>query len=256
MKKLVVSVLNQKGGVGKTTVVTNLAHGLSKRGLRTLVIDIDPQANLSTYLLGKGQQESGIESCLIDRKSLSTVICNTGRDNLDIVTTGMTLARVKSSLEGDRIGGHEALRDCLKSALPDYDVVLIDNPADFDLLTLNSLMASTHYLIPVVPEYLPMQGVKLILDTVEKVSASLKKEPIDLVGCVPSMVDMRLAITKEAFSVLEKTFPEKVLPSIRINTRLKEAPAHSETVYEYEDKRGMEDFEVLVNDFIRRMELL
>ena len=246
----VISMVNHKGAQLKSSGTVNIGHGLANKGFRTLLIDLDFQANTTIYLLGE-IPENDISKCLIEKFSINDVLISTGRDNLFIVPSSERLAEADLTLQ-NQMNRERLLQHLLDPVLAHYDFILIDNAPNLSLLTINSLLTSTHYIIPVATEFLPLFGMKLIERTTEKVRDSFKIE-LPLLGIIPTMVDKRLKITSEILDVLNRNFPGMLMPEIRQNVRMKEAPAYNQTVYESGDSKGLKDFEDIVEDILIRL---
>jgi chromosome partitioning protein len=257
-KPCVISVLNAKGGVGKTTTTVNLGAGLALAGLKVLVIDIDLQANLTHSLIGGIAGETpSIAEALMYETGLEAMIQPTTTEGLYIVPAGETLTVVDINLAGV-MGREQVLKHCIAKTkdIESFDVVLIDNPPYMSLVTVNSLVASSHYLIPVSCEYLPMLGIKLLHESIEKIKSKLNPD-LSLLGVVLTMFDMREGITKQVEGILREELGADVFQTtIRINTKFKSAPVEKQTIFQYEaDKgKGSDDYSNLTAEVVARLQ--
>jgi chromosome partitioning protein len=253
-----IAIVNQKGGVGKTTVAVNLGAGLARLGRKVVVIDLDSQAN-ATQILHRplGEDEPGICEVLLDEGDLEAIVAPTKVPNLFIAPAGESLANADLNL-ASLMGREFFLRNILRP-LGDrgFDFALIDNGPYLGLLTVNSLVAADYVLAPVSCEYLPLLGLKYLLETIGKVKRKLHPD-LAILGYVITMYDRREGITFQVEKTLVDQFGELVLPTrIRINTKQKSAPSRAQTIFEYEDSRngkGTADFESLTAEVLARIE--
>jgi chromosome partitioning protein len=256
---IIISILNAKGGVGKTTTTVNLGAGLARRGYKVLLVDIDLQANLTHSLIGDLEHGSrSIAEALIEETGLQDIIRPTETDNLYLAPAGETLIGVDVSL-ANAMGREQILRNCIKQTktIDRFDVILIDNPPYISLATVNSLVASDFYLIPVSCEYLPMVGIKLLNQTIEKVKVKLNPS-LQLLGVALTMYDRREGITKQVETILRDELLDDVFrTTIRVNTKFKSTPVERETIFQYEGDtkgKGSDDYEALTSEVIQRLQ--
>jgi chromosome partitioning protein len=260
-KPLVISIINAKGGVGKTTTTVNLGAGLALRGYKVLLIDIDLQANLTHSLIGDiSPGVRNIAEALVEETGLDGLITATATPNLFLVPAGESLTGIDLDLSG-KTARESILKHCIQDtrAIKDFDIVLIDNPPYFSLATLNSLVASTHYLVPLSCEYLPMVGVRVLEDKIQQVKKKLNNS-LQLLGILLTMYDKREGITRDIAEVVREEFAKDVFSTvIRINTKYKAIPIDQQTIFQYEDaekkqKKGSEDYESLTDEVVSRLE--
>ena len=254
-----IAIANQKGGVGKTTTVLNLGAALALRGYRTLVVDLDLQANLTHCLHGL-LPEGAPNMCevILDEAPITDILMPTSTDNLVLAPAGESMANLEINLAA-AIGREQALRNAFAHpALQEFDIVLMDNPPYLSLVTINPLVAAEHVLMPVSCEYLPMLGLKWLLKTIERVRARLHPD-LGILGYLLTMYDLRIGITTEVEEILREQFGAAVFTTVvRINARHKSAPAEHQTIFQYEHSargRGTEDHILLAQELLQRLHL-
>lgn len=247
-----VAVLNQKGGTGKTTTSVSLAAGLAERGLRTLLIDLDAQGNVGVSVGVRGRRT--LYHVLVDGVSPRDVAVPV-RKNLDVITADQSLAAAELELVNapNRARVLERrMADAMASDSP-YDFVVLDCAPSLSLLNQNALVFARQVLVPVSCDYLSLVGVKQILRTLQHVREVLLT-PVDILGVLPTLFDKRNNISKQSVEALESYFGEKVLAPIRVDVRLKEAPSHKKTIYEYApESNGAKDYTSLVGVIAERL---
>jgi chromosome partitioning protein len=240
-----IAVMNQKGGTGKTTTTVSLAHGLAMAGHRTLIIDMDSQGNVGVCLGAEGTKN--LYHLLVESSEPRSAILNV-RDNLDLLPSNNLLAKVEVHLAHVQ-QPHKVLRNRFKDIV-DYDYIILDCGPSLSLLNQNALYFADQVLIPVACDYLSLVGVKQILETLRVVQEQLR-HPISILGVLPTFYDIRNKISHEVVRNLERYFKDKVLPPIRINTRLKEAPAEHKSIFEFAPKSpAAEDYQTLVETIV------
>ncbi len=245
-----IAVLNQKGGTGKTTTTVNLAAGLAEAGHKVLVIDVDSQGHVGISLGTTGTHT--LYHLLIDKKPLRECVVQ-ARPNLDIVVGNETLASAEIVLARMSESRDKLLRECLVDE-NGYDFILLDCGPSLSILNMNALTFADHLIIPVSCDYLSLVGVKQVMKTLKNVNQVLL-HPISIMGILPTFYDMRNNISDESVRTLKGHFHDKVLPPIRVNTRLKEAPQHQQTIFEYSpDSRGATDYRRLTEWLERQLE--
>jgi chromosome partitioning protein len=251
---MITTIINLKGGVGKTTTAVNLADGLARRDNKTLLIDLDSQSNASVSLgFDKENLPSGVAEMLFEDLPARKAIQSAGRENFDIIVGSKQLANADVMLS-DQIGREAILKKRLKFVVGNYDNIIIDTPPSLGLLPVNALVATDNYLIPVSPTHLAVQGIERILDAVQQVKEGMEID-VPLFGLLLTMCDMRSKATKEAISQVRDTYAGKVFESeIRVNTRLNEAQGEGETIYEYApNSTGAKYYEAFVEEYIGRI---
>ena len=239
MDKKIISIINQKGGVGKTTTVINLAAGLSMKGKKILVIDLDPQGNATTGLglSNTASSDSTIYSVLNGNKKITEVIQQTSFENLNLVTSNVDLSGLEVETAGDSRRAFK-LKDELTSILNDsracYDYILIDCPPSLSLLTIMALVASDALVVPLQTEFFALEGLTQLMKTIERIKNNLNPD-LSIRGILLTMYDRRNKLSGEVEKEARNYFKEKVYQSVvPRNVRLSEAPSHGVPVLIYD----------------------
>ncbi|MCF6461578.1 ParA family protein [Clostridium sp. Cult3] len=247
----IITIFNQKGGVGKTTTVINLAAALGKMNLRILIVDVDPQGNATSGLgIEKTQLKLSTYDALINGVGLNEIIQKTSAENVDIVPSNVELAG--SEIELIEMDNRElALKKAMEVIEDVYDYIFIDCPPSLGLLSINGLSASHSVLIPIQCEYYALEGVSQLVDTIMLVKRSLNPE-LEIEGVVLSMFDGRTNLSIQVVDEVKKYFKGKVYTSIiPRNVRLAEAPSHGLSIMDYDPKsRGAEAYGELAEEFL------
>ena len=239
MDKKIISIINQKGGVGKTTTVINLAAGLSMKGKKILVIDLDPQGNATTGLglSNTASSDSTIYSVLNGNKKITEVIQQTSFENLNLVTSNVDLSGLEVETAGDSRRAFK-LKDELTSILNDsrasYDYILVDCPPSLSLLTIMALVASDALVVPLQTEFFALEGLTQLMKTIERIKNNLNPD-LSIRGILLTMYDRRNKLSGEVEKEARNYFKEKVYQSVvPRNVRLSEAPSHGVPVLIYD----------------------
>jgi chromosome partitioning protein len=231
---MIVAITNQKGGVGKTTTAINLAAGLSMKGLRTLLIDLDPQANSSMSFIDVHGLERSVYDALVEKDvGLADVIVPTTKTpNLSIAPANIALAKVEAKLVGE-IDGIYRLKDALEPIREQYEYVVIDTPPTLGLITVNALVAATHVLIPIQSSYFALEGTDDLLETIDKVKARANPQ-LQILGAVITLYDKRTLLARDILGEIRKVFGDKVFKTtISKSVRLEESPAYRESIFTF-----------------------
>lgn len=232
----IISIVNQKGGVGKTTTAVNLASFLAEMGKFVLLVDLDPQGNATAGLgLDPRSVERGVYEVIGGGSSFAQVSRRSEVEGLHFTPATMSLAGANVELVGhDR--REFLLHDALLEIKSHYDYVIIDNPPSLGLLTVNGLVAANELLVPVQCEYYALEGLGQLLNTVDLVKRNLRPE-IEILGAILTMYDRRNKLSQEVLMEIYKYFPNKVFRSvIPRNVKLAEAPSHGRPISLYDPK--------------------
>jgi len=248
----VISIINQKGGVGKTTTAVNLAAYLAAYGKKVLIIDIDPQGNASSGLgIDYQHLERGVYDVLINEEiNFPHITLAHHLDNLQVAPANLNLAG--ANVELVNLPRREfRLADNLRPYINDYDFILIDNPPSLGLLTINGMVAASELLIPVQCEYYALEGLSQLLYTINLVQNNLKPD-LNILGAVLTMYDGRNKLSEAVFNELYQYFPRRIFRSIiPRNIRLAEAPSYGQTILEYDPhSKGARAYDRLTQEVI------
>ncbi len=248
MANRVIAIINQKGGVGKTTTSVNLSHALARSGKKVTVIDLDPQGHLAVSFGIVNSNSPGIDEVMLGEAAI-TQNCIAVRENLNLIVAGPRLKEIEQ-LSGGGAKRGDLLRESLHKSLNDQDFVFIDCPPSSGLLVANALFAADEILIPMVGDFLALQGLSHMMGTIKKFEKLLKKKY--KLSLVMSRYASTRRISKEVLNTILQYFPNQVLDTvIRETALLAECPGSGKSILEYRpSSRSARDFRRLANDFL------
>ena len=249
----IISISNHKGGVGKTTSAINIGAGLQKLGKRVLLIDLDPQANLSQSL-GYGQEEITIYNYLkgaVNNSSLKITPIVIHKD-FSLIPSSLDLSGVEVELSGEA-GREFILKELLQPLKSSYDYILIDCPPSLSLLTINSFTASDEIIIPLQAQFLAMQGLAKLVEVIDKIKSRLNKT-LTIRGVLITQYDSRKVLNRDVSESIISHFKDKVFKTkIRDNIALAEAPARAMDIFKYNSEcNGAKDYLSIAKEIIKQ----
>ena len=262
MKEKIIYIINQKGGVGKTTTVINLAAGLSLLGKKVLVIDLDPQGNATTGLglSNIENSEKSIYNVLNGTKQISDVIEKTKFENLDLITSNVDLSGLEVETAGDNRRAFilkEQIMAYLNDSRRDYSYILIDCPPSLSLLTIMALVSSESLLVPLQTEFFALEGVTQLMKTINRIKNNLNTD-LSIRGILLTMYDKRNKLSGQVEKEAREYFKEKVYQTVvPRNVRLSEAPSHGMPVLLYDKSCiGSKSYFSFTEEFINQEKLM
>lgn len=248
----IIAVINQKGGVGKTTTALSLAAYLSKAGKRVVVVDFDPQGNATS---GLGQNKESAETTMYDvlfnSQLVTSTLKETNLNNVYLLPSNANLAAAEVDLAQQEVREFK-LREALKELTHDY--IIIDCPPALGLLTINALTAADYVLIPVQAEYYALEGLGQLLDVFQRIRGGLNPN-LELLGVVVTMYDSRTSLADQVYDEIKKYFGEKVFSTvIPRNVRLAEAPSYGKTIMEHDKwSKGARAYKQFTKEVLKRV---
>jgi chromosome partitioning protein len=245
-----ITVANQKGGCAKTTTVVNLAASLAEQGYRTLVLDLDPQANASQWFL-ESDSINGAFKLLTGSDPLQSLVNSTLNKRIDLISASQELTKIEKILANELAVEFTLKRRLTQDLVKKWDFILIDTPPTLGLITVNALACATELLIPVTTHAMTLAGVAQLLNKINAIKELINPN-LSILGYLPSRVDKRTKHSLEVLEALRSQFGDKVFKSsIRENIRLAEAPSFKESILEYDSNSGAsEDFRALAKEIL------
>jgi len=251
---MIITIANQKGGVGKTTTAINLAAALAHKGVSTLLIDLDPQSNATLSFADPHTIERSMFDVMVGTgTSLGEVIRPTHLPTLRLAPARISLAKVESSLVGE-LDAHFRLKDRLGEEVERYEYVIIDTPPTLGLLTVNALVAASHLLIPIQASYFALEGTDDLLETVDKIKTRPNPD-LQILGVLVTLLDRRTLIARDSVQEIIKVFGDKVFRThITRSVRLEESPAYRTSIFEHApDSSGAAEYYALCEEVMARV---
>ena len=251
----VISITNQKGGVGKTTSAINISFYLAKMGYKVLIVDFDPQGNATSGLgVDKNSLGSTMSDVISGSVALKDVILETEFHKLKLAPSTPILANTEIELAN--VGGRfTRLREALKTVSDEFDYVILDCPPSLSLLTVNSFIASDFLILPVQAEFYAMEGLGQLLESMKLVKKGMNPN-IELLGVLPTMVDSRTTLSGQVYEEIKRFFPGKVFSTpVPRNIRLAEAPSHGVPIGVYDRfSKGARAYKSITKEIVKRIE--
>jgi chromosome partitioning protein len=256
---MIIAIANQKGGVGKTTTAVSLACGLAEQGRKVLLVDSDPQGNASSSLgVNRVELKLSLYDAMIDERPLNEVILDSGRPNLYLVPAKVELAGAEAELSAAAHSRPEdrpafRLKSVLEQVTGQYEFILVDCPPTLGQLTINALSAADGVIIPIQCEYLALEGLTQLKNTIDLIVSGLNPK-LQIFGIVMTMYDGRTRLALDVVEEVKQYFPEQIFNTVvPRSVRLSEAPSHGQSIFEYDPtSRGAQAYRALSREVEQR----
>ena len=251
---MIITVANQKGGVGKTTTTLNISAALALMGKTVLLIDTDPQAHSTISCVNNPDQvaNSVYDVLMNPSLKLESVVVASTIPGLDVAIAKISMAKLESSLAGE-IDAHYRLKDIIEPIRRKYEYIFIDTPPTLGLITVNALVAASHLLIPIQSSYLSLEGTDDLLETIEKVKR-IANPKLDIIGVLITLHDQRTNISRDVVERIQKVFGNKVFrTTISKSVKLEESPAYKESIFTFAASSiGAAQYRKVAEELLRR----
>ena len=250
---MIITIANQKGGVGKTTTAVNLAAALTHKGARTLLVDIDPQANTTMSFLDPREIGRSMYDVLVDGTAMTEIIVPATIEGLEIAPARISLAKTESALVGE-FDAPFRLKDRLAPVVHRYEYIVIDTPPPLGLITVNAMVAATQLLIPIQSSYFALEGTDDLLETMEKIKARANPD-LQLLGVLITLHDRRTLLARDIQEQISRVFEGKVFNTVITRSiRLEESPAYRASIFEHApSSTGAAEYYALCEEVIARV---